>query len=70
MDFGTRLREERKRLSLTQTALGAVGGVRVQAQLLYEQGKRKPDIDYLSAIAAAGVDVLYVITGRRNNQDC
>jgi len=65
MSVGERLREERNRLALTQTALGAIGGVLVQAQRLYEQGKRKPDSDYLSAVAAAGVDILSVITGRK-----
>jgi len=65
MSFGARLREERQRLGLSQTVLGEAGGVLVQAQRLYEQDKRKPDIGYLSAIAASGVDVLYVITGRR-----
>jgi len=65
MSFGNRLREERQRLAQTQTALGEIGGVRVQAQRLYEQDKRKPDSDYLAAVADAGVDVLYVITGKR-----
>jgi len=65
MSCGERLREERQRLGLTQTALGEAGGVRVQAQRLYEQDKRNPDTKYLAAIAASGVDVLYVITGRR-----
>jgi len=64
-NFGDRLREERNRLGLTQTALGAIGGVRQQAQYLYEKGERKPDSDYLAAVAAAGVDVLYVLTGQR-----
>lgn len=61
-----RLRDERERLGLSQEALGAVGGVRKQAQHLYESGARKPDMDYLSAVAVAGVDVLYVLTGQRS----
>jgi len=65
MSFGERLREERQRLGLSQTVLGEAGSVRVQAQRLYEQNKRKPDSDYLAAIAASGVDILYVITGQR-----
>lgn len=66
MDNSTRLREERERLGLSQEALGAVGGVRKQAQHLYESGARKPDMDYLTAVASAGVDVLYVLTGQRS----
>ena len=57
-----RLREERKRLGLTQERFGAEGGVGKLAQLNYEKGERSPDAAYLSAIALAGVDVL---TGER-----
>jgi len=65
MNYGKRLREERERLGLTQEAMGQIGGVRKRAQLHYEHCERRPDIDYLAALAGAGVDVLYVITGRR-----
>lgn len=64
-EMGSRLREERERLRLSQAALGEIGRVRKQAQLKYEKGDRSPDADYLSAVAAAGVDVLYVLTGMR-----
>ncbi|CAD6876114.1 Phage repressor [Methylomonas fluvii] len=63
--FGDRLKEERERLRLNQPAFGELGGVRKQAQLHYEGNKRSPDADYLAAIAAAGVDVAYVLTGKR-----
>lgn len=63
MGIADRLREERERLGLSQEALGVVGGVRKQAQHLYEKGERNPDSQYLAAIAAAGADVLYVVTG-------
>jgi transcriptional regulator with XRE-family HTH domain len=62
--IGERLREERERLEMSQTAFAAVGGVLKGAQLNYEAGKRVPDADYLAGIAKAGVDVLYVITGQ------
>jgi len=65
MDISERLREERKRLALTQEALGEIGGVKLMAQFNYEKGNRMPDAAYLAAIAAAGVDVLYVLTGQR-----
>jgi len=67
MSLGKRLREERYRLGLSQAALGAAGAVRMQAQSLYESDQRRPNSDYLAAIAAAGVDILYVITGKRSN---
>jgi len=69
VSIGSRLREERKRLGLTQEALGQLGSVRRQAQLLYEKDLFVPDANYLAAIAAAGVDVLYVITGRKEGAD-
>jgi len=62
-----RLKDERKRLGLTQTDLATVGGVQISAQSNYEKGSRKPDSDYLQAVAAHGVDVLYVLTGTRQS---
>jgi len=62
---GARLRAERKRLKMTQAAMGACGGVLQNAQYLYEKGDRRPDTDYLARIAAAGADVLYIVTGTR-----
>jgi len=62
-DFNERLRAERKRLGLNQEKFAALGGVAKDAQLNYEKGSRKPDSDYLVAVAAAGVDILYLLTG-------
>ncbi|MDN4591242.1 hypothetical protein DBA29_22425 [Xenophilus aerolatus] len=64
-DFAARLREERKRLGLSQGELAAAGGVQLNAQSNYETGKRSPDAEYLEAIAMHGVDVAYVLTGHR-----
>lgn len=61
--IGTRLREERLRLGLTQASLGEIGGVKLFAQSNYENGKRKPNAEYLASVAARGVDVQYVLTG-------
>lgn len=66
--IGVRLREERKRLGLTQPALGEAGGVKVIAQSNYENGKRIPGGEYFSAVADHGVDVLYVLTGTRSTE--
>lgn len=63
--IGRRLREERERLGLSQTAFGALAGIQKQTQVHYEGDKRRPDGDYLAAVANHDVDVLYVITGRR-----
>ncbi|WP_043345704.1 helix-turn-helix domain-containing protein [Cupriavidus basilensis] len=61
--IGGRLAEERKRKGLNQAAFAAIGGVSVKTQVLYEKAERVPDANYLAAIAGAGVDVLYVLTG-------
>ncbi|MBP7242930.1 helix-turn-helix transcriptional regulator [Amaricoccus sp.] len=63
--IGTRLRSERRRLGLGQEAFGALGGVGRASQVGYEADRRAPGADYLAGIAAHGVDVLYVVTGRR-----
>ena len=65
VSIGERLREERQRLGLSQPAFGEIGGVTKKTQLLYEVGERQPDTLYLAAIEEAGVDVLYVLTGKR-----
>lgn len=62
-DIGKRLKQERKRLNLTQGQLGAIGGVEVNAQGHYESGQRIPRADYLCRIAAVGVDINHVVTG-------
>lgn len=65
VSFGDRLREERQRLGLSQTAIGELGGVTKKTQMLYESSSRTPDANYLAAIASAGADVLYILTGMR-----
>ncbi|MBA1229008.1 helix-turn-helix transcriptional regulator [Pseudomonas viridiflava] len=63
--IGTRLKQERKRLGLSQRELGHFGGVAANAQGKYESGERVPKADYLAAVANVGVDVLYVLTCKR-----
>ncbi|HEY0286862.1 MAG TPA: XRE family transcriptional regulator [Pseudomonas sp.] len=63
--IGERLREERTRLRFSQSILGSIGGVETNAQGNYESGSRSPKASYLEKIAAAGIDVAYVITGLR-----
>lgn len=63
--IGSRIREERERLGLTQRVFGEVGGVEPNAQGKYESGERTPKADYLAAVAGRGADVLYILTGVR-----
>ncbi|MNV06240.1 hypothetical protein D3C71_966090 [compost metagenome] len=64
-----RLLEERLRLGYGQGELAALAGVGRGAQANYEKGLRQPDMAYLVAIAQAGVDVQYIVTGARALSD-
>jgi transcriptional regulator with XRE-family HTH domain len=64
-DLGSRLKEERKRLGLSQQEFGSIGGVEANAQGKYESGERIPRSDYLAELGKKGVDVLYVLSGKR-----
>ncbi|MEO5347961.1 MAG: helix-turn-helix domain-containing protein, partial [Magnetococcus sp. YQC-9] len=63
--FGERIQEERKRLKLNQTEFASIAGVVLNTQFTYEKNTRTPDANYLRAIAAAGADVYYILTGAR-----
>ncbi|KAA6195493.1 helix-turn-helix transcriptional regulator [Pseudomonas lactis] len=62
-----RLKEERKRLKLTQAAAGAVAGVTRETWSRYEAGAVAPGMEALEAFALAGADVQYVLTGLRGS---
>ncbi|MCL1861863.1 MAG: helix-turn-helix domain-containing protein [Proteobacteria bacterium] len=64
MNAFEKLKEERLRLGMNQEAFASLAGVSRGAQINYESGARMPDMKYLSAVAAAGADVLYILTGR------
>ena len=65
MSFGARLRQERERLGLTQQRFAELGGVKRVSQHLYEQEVRAPDVTYLTLLKEAGVDIWFLITGKR-----
>jgi len=65
--IGHRLKEERKRLGLNQTAFAELGGVKRKAQGNYESNGRRPDAEYLADIGAAGADITYIVTGDKQN---
>ncbi|MFC3549438.1 helix-turn-helix domain-containing protein [Lysobacter cavernae] len=60
-----RLREERLRLGLNQQDFAESTGVSRKTQSAYESGASAPDVAYLKIAASLGVDVHYVISGRR-----
>lgn len=63
--FGQRLKEERKRLKMSQSDLAQVGGCQRLAQLQYEAEATAPTTRYLNAVGAVGVDLAYLILGVR-----
>jgi len=65
--FGTRLREERKRLRLSQTELATAGGVKRLAQSQYETGTSMPTVRYLADVAHVGIDLRYALFGCRDD---
>lgn len=68
--IGSRIREERERLGLSQEAFGEFGGVKKLAQLNYEKGKRSPTGDYFELLRQHNeVDVNYIVTGMRTGPE-
>lgn len=65
--IGDRLRAERQRLGYAQADFGAAVGVSKTTQFNYEAGDRSPDARYLRRAAALGMDLLLVITGRKDD---
>lgn len=68
---GTRLREERERMGLSQGDFGALIGVSRGTQKNYELGSAigALDIKYIVALEANNIDATYVLTGRRSLGD-
>lgn len=66
MNIGSRLKEERERLGLTQKALGAIGDFGKTTVIAWERGTAFPNALFLADIAAIGADVRYIITGERD----
>lgn len=64
--IGQRLQEERKRIGVLQPECAQQGSVRRNSQSRYELGQGSPTAEYLAAISELGIDVLYVITGKRS----
>lgn len=62
-----RLKEERKRLKLTQAAASAIAGVSRETWSRYEGGAVSPGMEVLVAFALEGADVQYILTGERGS---
>lgn len=64
--FGSRLKEERHRLGLSQSEMADAGGVARRTYVNYESGEREPAASFMDAIGKAGADILYILTGQRS----
>lgn len=64
--IASRLIEERERLRLSQPALAEMGGTKLRTLQNWESAKNFPSSEFLADAAKFGVDVQYVITGRRS----
>ncbi|WP_420065960.1 helix-turn-helix domain-containing protein [Pectobacterium colocasium] len=61
-----RLKSERKRLKLTQIAAAELAGVKRETWSRYESGVMAPGMEVLAALASAGADIQYVLTGNES----
>ncbi|MFS4552069.1 helix-turn-helix domain-containing protein [Comamonas resistens] len=60
-----RLREERKRLKLSQDEMAALGGVKPRTYQDWERGIASANAEFLATAELSGMDAAYVLTGRR-----
>jgi phage repressor protein C with HTH and peptisase S24 domain len=65
IEMGSRLKAERQRVGVAPTEFAVQCGVSRTSQFNYEAGERPPDAEYLQRAHEAGVDVHYVITGKK-----
>lgn len=64
--IGMRLKEERERIGLTQDAFALLVNAGRRTVIDWEKGRTSPNAVQLSALAEAGMDMTYVLTGQRS----
>jgi transcriptional regulator with XRE-family HTH domain len=63
--FSARLKEERKRLGLSQEAAAKARGISVGSLYAYEKSRVNAPASVLLPLAKLGADILYIVTGER-----
>lgn len=63
--IGDRLREERERIGLTQPTFAAAAKASKRTVIEWEKGATSPSAVQLAALSTIGIDVGYVLTGKR-----
>ena len=66
MEIFEKIKEERIRLGLTQAELALAIGATRRSVINWECGDAQPPAQILASMDAHGIDVLYVLTGRRS----
>lgn len=64
--FGNRLKEERKKLSLTQLEVAEKCNITREAWGKYERGQNMPGSEVLLSFSNLGADIAYIFTGVRS----
>lgn len=68
MHMGDRIKQERERLGFNQTDFAVLVDASRKTLFNWESGTAAPNAVVLAAWAAHGLDVLYVLTGKRSDQ--
>ncbi len=63
--IGSRLRQERERLGLSQSAVCKALGTATRTQIAWEKGEQVPNALHLSQLAAEGFDILFIVSAQR-----
>lgn len=63
VSIGERIREERKKLQLSQSDFAKSAGCSRNAQAIYERDESLPGAAYLVNLSTMGIDVQYILTG-------
>ncbi len=66
MSIGSRLKEERERLGLTIPELAEIAGAKKNTVIDWQKDASSPPAAKLAALGEVGVDLLYVLIGRRS----
>jgi len=67
MEIFDRLREERNRIGLSQSELGAALSVGKTTVIRWEKGESYPDAVQLAKLIEIGIDAAYIVTGARSS---
>ncbi|MDR1853465.1 MAG: helix-turn-helix domain-containing protein [Azoarcus sp.] len=65
--IGVRIKDERERLGLSQSDFGKIVGATKKTVFSWENGRTAPDAFQLCRLAEVGLDLCYVLTGKRDN---